>query len=204
MKLSTLFALVGLAATRDKCCETCPEDKILTYSIVKFPGKACGRSCIKESDFWKYKIFEPNMKRAETNNAHPCADNGLGKYWETETHGAFGFTVDVDLYHPTEDLEVCAPDCKQICCRNGGGDACLKGCGCPLHSCPKTDEPTPSWSASISKQSGAHIVPKVKVDDVEVCAPDCKQICCRNGGGDACLKGCGCPIHSCPKTEEFT
>jgi hypothetical protein len=79
----------------------------LTYSIVSVPGKACGRGCIKATDFWKYKIFEPHLEKAANNDAHPCKDAGLGTYWETETHGFPGvLSITVDLYHPTKENEI--------------------------------------------------------------------------------------------------
>ena len=42
-----------------KCCEVCgktDKTEIKTYSIDKIFNH-CGEACIKESDFWKFKIF---------------------------------------------------------------------------------------------------------------------------------------------------
>jgi len=61
----------------------------------------------------------------------------------------------------------CDEECKQICLRNGGGDACVHGCGCKVF------------------QTSAKTA-------VSSCDEECKQICLRNGGGDACVHGCGC------------
>jgi len=35
------------------------------------------------------------------------------------------------------------------------------------------------------------------------CDEECKGICCRNGGGEACVTACGCHIIGNPCTEEL-
>merc|ERR1712070_1097208 len=62
----------------------------------------------------------------------------------------------------------CNEECKSICCKNGGGVACIAACGC-TGRCSKT------------------------VTAPGICNEECKSICCKNGGGDACVTACGCP-----------
>merc|ERR1711865_565632 len=35
------------------------------------------------------------------------------------------------------------------------------------------------------------------------CDTECRGICCKSGGGNACVTACGCPANSCPKTANF-
>merc|ERR1712166_1051326 len=65
--------------------------------------------------------------------------------------------------------------CKDTCCRNGGGAACVSACGCS-GACP-------SENKALS------------------CDQQCKDTCCRNGGGAACVSACGCS-GACP-SEAF-
>ena len=86
IKAVTLLTLLALAVSftfrnveqDDKCCVSCKLPEIKYYSIV--PPR-CGESCLDPKDYWKYKIFEPGMKKAETNT--PCLDFGYGDYEET-------------------------------------------------------------------------------------------------------------------------
>jgi len=59
----------------------------------------------------------------------------------------------------------CDQQCKDTCCRNGGGAACISACGC-------------SGACSTKTVGG--------------CDQQCKDTCCRNGGGAACISACGC------------
>merc|ERR1711990_56627 len=52
----------------------------------------------------------------------------------------------------------CNTECRSICCKNGGRDACVTACGCPAGSCPKTEAKPLS------------------------CNTECRSICCKNGG----------------------
>merc|ERR1711990_863341 len=70
----------------------------------------------------------------------------------------------------------CNEECKSICCRNGGGDACVSACGCT----GKCSSKTVAAPAS--------------------CNEVCKDTCCRNGGGDACVSACGCTGKCSSKT----
>ena len=82
----------------EKCCYDCPkENEVKYYSIDWLFGK-CGECCLDPKDYWKYKIFEPGLTKAE-NETEVCKSLGYGKYDKTETHGAFSLKVTLDLYN---------------------------------------------------------------------------------------------------------
>jgi len=144
----------------------------------------------------------------------------------------------------------CNQDCKEICCRNGGGEACVHACGCETcddiptlkaNDCSTYRKVVDGTCAEACLGSMVGICPiglvikaggletKKCADDgftqdqgeldqaagpcgtikfekytkpVELfsnelfgqgnCNEDCKEICCRNGGGEACVHACGC------------
>ena len=51
-----------------------------------------------ESDFWKYKLFEPGLTKA--NSSTPCSDLDYPTYDSTVTHGAGPIKMTLDLYDP--------------------------------------------------------------------------------------------------------
>ena len=76
--LSTSFIMhtVHQQNSQDKCCISCELPTVKVYSLAQ--GR-CGESCLDPKDYWKYKIFEPHMEKAESNT--PCLDFGYSKYW---------------------------------------------------------------------------------------------------------------------------
>ena len=70
MKLQTLVALLGLTAAvknqndDEACCNKCPDGESKYYSIDKI-FHHCGESCLNDKDYWKYKIFEPGLTKAD-------------------------------------------------------------------------------------------------------------------------------------------
>jgi len=74
-----------------------------------------------------------------------------------------------------EGAKSCDQECKDICCRNGGGKACVTACGCEMPC--KADD----------------FFRKIE-DVVKGCDDQCKETCCRNGGGEACVTACGCAM----------
>ena len=105
MKFAAVAALIASASALDVCCNKCADDEIKTYSIDHI-FNMCGESCIKEADFWKYKIFEPGMHKADAIDQKVC--EGLGyEYNNTDEHGIHGvFSVVVDLYKPVKAGEI--------------------------------------------------------------------------------------------------
>ena len=102
------FALYSLAALAsfasafdtDMCCSTCSGPGIV--KIYSTPNaQACGESCIPESKWYLYKIFEWGMKLAENgNNSFPCKEHGYTEYTKTETHRVPGIvSVAVDFWY---------------------------------------------------------------------------------------------------------
>ncbi len=86
-----------LSASDTPCCIKCDEENGYAkyFSVVAW-NKMCGESCIKPSDYWKFKIFEHNLTRA-TNNT-PCADRNFTLYEKTEAHGFGPIKVSIDFY----------------------------------------------------------------------------------------------------------
>ena len=104
-KLLVLFTFISLSIQEDPCCEVCPEGMIKVYSIVTFPAHNCGESCIVEKEFWKYKIFEWGLTKAEGRDQHVCVTNNFS-YSETVVHGVPGiFSIKLDLYTSNNSME---------------------------------------------------------------------------------------------------
>lgn len=78
-----------------KCCDTCPDGTEKYYSIPLLSKDHCGESCISPDNYYKFKILEPMLTKADTNT--PCLDKGF-TYYETEKHGFGPIQIDVDLY----------------------------------------------------------------------------------------------------------
>merc|ERR1719421_750519 len=95
------FPLVGGQPETGKCCVHCNASAGLEkyFSVVKFPQRACGECCMKPSDYWKFKIFEPGLTRA--NASSPCRARGFGNYSSTVTHGFGPVKITLDLYKRT-------------------------------------------------------------------------------------------------------
>jgi len=93
-----LAALFGAISAADLCCEKCPEGQIKTYSVDHF-FNMCGESCMNESDFWKFKLFEPNLTKADAIDQGICSMIGFSEYVKTETHGIPGLEgITLDMY----------------------------------------------------------------------------------------------------------
>jgi len=83
------------------CCKAActKEGEEKYYSIDKIHNM-CGECCMNPSDFLKYKLFEPGLKKATIDNM--CDGLNYTEYKETETHGFGNIKMTVDLYkkHP--------------------------------------------------------------------------------------------------------
>ena len=103
MKFSLIIAALMAGASADEpCCLKCPEGFDQYYSIDHIFNH-CGESCIKPSEFWLYKLFEPGLAQDNSTDI-PCANRGYSLYYETETHGVWPVTATVDLYNPGAEL----------------------------------------------------------------------------------------------------
>ena len=94
--LTILFTLYLNINAQKKCCETCKNKKNKYYSVPKLQNYNCGESCLLDSDYLKYKLFEPELQKATSNN--PCKDLGYLRYLNTENHSIGKLNVNVDLY----------------------------------------------------------------------------------------------------------
>ena len=100
MKLG-LFVMGGVAAS-ERCCQACPENQVKTYSVDHIFNQ-CGESCIDNKDFWKYKVFEPGLHRANATDQAVCAELGYADYKDTDVHGIPEvITIAVDMFKPKE------------------------------------------------------------------------------------------------------
>ena len=86
--------------TNDKCCETCSDGKEKYYSVPILSNDHCGESCISEKDYYKYKLLEPKITKANTNT--PCFDMGYSSY-ENFSPG-LGFKLLIKAI----DLDICS------------------------------------------------------------------------------------------------
>ena len=66
------FPLVGGQPETGKCCVHCNASAGLEkyFSVVSFPNVR-SECCMKPSDYWKFKIFEPGLTKANVND-DPC------------------------------------------------------------------------------------------------------------------------------------
>uniref|UniRef100_A0A7S3FVB6 Uncharacterized protein n=1 Tax=Strombidium rassoulzadegani TaxID=1082188 RepID=A0A7S3FVB6_9SPIT len=95
--------LASQASANDVCCNACSgEGVIKTYSVDHI-FNMCGESCVEESKYWLYKLFEIGMHKADNNTQNVCEGLGYGNYHETEVHGIPGIiSIAVDLYKPDD------------------------------------------------------------------------------------------------------
>lgn len=84
-----------------QCCLTCDGQPKQKYYSVDHSHNMCGECCMDPKDFWKYHLFEPGLKKA--NSSSPCADLKYGGYDSTVTHGFLNFKMTLDLYKYTGD-----------------------------------------------------------------------------------------------------
>merc|ERR1712166_1570326 len=92
---------------------------------------------------------------------------------------------DDTIIQAIDDVLECHEECKGICCRNGGGEACINACGCK-GPCKKSDD----FKMFLKENEEED-----KIEDInepEFCIFTCKMACCRAGAGADCVKGCGC------------
>ena len=69
-----------------RCCATCDTSAGLAkYYSIDHLHNMCGECCMKPSQFWLYKIFEPGLTKAT--DANPCDGFGYPTYDDTVTHG---------------------------------------------------------------------------------------------------------------------
>jgi len=86
-------------AAKDKCCTTCTAPKNKYFSIAHDSGKwLCGETCIRDSFFPIFHIFEKNLTKAASRTATVCAGAGYTLYDSTVTHGGGGLYCTLDLY----------------------------------------------------------------------------------------------------------
>merc|ERR1712100_847832 len=72
------------------------------FSIADDSGPwLCGETCISDSFYWIFHIFEKNLTKATDLNT--CKDAGYTKYNSTVTHGGAGLYCTLDLYECTKE-----------------------------------------------------------------------------------------------------
>jgi hypothetical protein len=85
------------AKDQPMCCKNaCTKEGDSKYYSIDKIHHMCGEACMPPSDFLKYKLFEPGLKLATTDNM--CDYLKYGEYVETETHGFGPIKMTVDLY----------------------------------------------------------------------------------------------------------
>ena len=126
------------SADEEPCCQNaCTDPSQNKYYSIDTRHDLCGECCMADSDYKKYKIFEPGLEKADNDN--PCSGFGYPKYTETVTHGALNIKMTLDLYDHA-DAKVGADTCsdtetlcewsegKTECCTQG--EMCIPNVGC--------------------------------------------------------------------------
>ena len=125
--------------TEDKsCCIICPNGLTKYYSVSTIFGN-CGETCLDPNDYDIYKIFEPGLSIATTNNI--CEDLGYSLYIKTEKHGVWPIQINVDMYKKSYhsyyesggDCPALTVTCEYLpgvfqCCPSG--ESCIPNVGC--------------------------------------------------------------------------
>jgi len=174
-------------ASQAKCCTTCTAPKNKYFSIAHDSGKwLCGETCIRDSFFPIFHIFEKNLTKAASRTATVCADAGYNLYDSTVTHGGGGLYCTLDLY------------------------ACSKGEGNCEHPPAASMNETPSPVQQVQKlpvKKTLDVLAKL-VNVTDQCDKECRAACCKDGGGcennsylrATCDAKCGCPPPLPPDT----
>ena len=89
----SVFRTTTVNGLGDPCCKSCSLPEIKYFSLS---NHRCGEGCFNPKDFYKYKVFEPGMTKADTNT--PCIDRGYPNYNGTFTHEALGLKGTFDMY----------------------------------------------------------------------------------------------------------
>merc|ERR1711998_269160 len=85
--------------TTGACCNTCSDPYNKYFSIADDSGPwLCGETCIRDSYYWIFHVFEKNLTKASSQTASVCHDNGYTIYNSTVTHGGGGLYCTLDLY----------------------------------------------------------------------------------------------------------
>merc|ERR1711907_39297 len=101
------FQVETTEVSQHQCCTTCsgsrggePYNKY--FSIADDSGPwLCGETCIRDSYYWIFHIFENNLTKVPNNSEHFCVSQGFTKYNSTVTHGGGGLYCTLDLYECT-------------------------------------------------------------------------------------------------------
>ena len=113
MKFAVIAALVATTSA-DLCCVKCgvDDEKIKAFS-VDTTMNLCGEACMMKKDYWKYHIFEKNLKLADDPLGTPCADLGYTDYINTVTHGVpHIFAITLDLFNTTQNEQPVSMDAE--------------------------------------------------------------------------------------------
>merc|ERR1719201_63932 len=98
-------AFPSTTVTAAPCCDSCTGTKNMYFSIADDSGPwLCGQTCIRDSFYPIFHIFEKNLTKTTKNTV--CHDAGYTHYNSTVTHGGGGLYCTLDLYScPSGDCE---------------------------------------------------------------------------------------------------
>lgn len=86
------------AAPEQPCCQACEAPREKYYSVDAEHGH-CGECCMEPFNFRIFKVFEPNLTKAD---GKTCASLGFPEFAKTVTHGMFPISMTLDEYSPAK------------------------------------------------------------------------------------------------------
>merc|ERR1711924_470989 len=96
------FDVETTQVNQEPCCHECAGTKNKYFSIADDSGPwLCGETCIRDSFYPIFHLFEKNLTKAASNTQALCHENGYTKYNQTVTHGGGGLYCTLDLYECT-------------------------------------------------------------------------------------------------------
>ena len=91
---ATKAANLRAAKDEEMCCEGECEGDLQKYYSIDTRHNMCGECCMLDSDYDKYKLFEPGLTKA--NVSSPCLPLGYPTYDSTVTHGGGPIQMTLD------------------------------------------------------------------------------------------------------------
>merc|ERR1712166_1313924 len=157
------------------CVGACTKAGDTKYYSIDTKHHMCGEACMPSKDYLKYKLFEPGLKLATTNNM--CDSLLYNDYVETETHGFGPIKMTVDLYaKPAKVGRGCGFSCNTASdCTSGGCGVCNDGF-CQAQATVALPPITPKSVAGVIAGLLDGFVEENKLTEIEACFDGAKPL----------------------------